>query len=185
MAILKKASNEEIKETYFQFLSEMVENKTYDEQYLIFLRWLHSHIFTYFVPNDDNRAGDGIYLREEFQNHTNFANLSALNGPCSMLEMLIGLSIRMDFQTSTSRAVLTEKWFWFFIRNLNLKVFYSRDRELEKKKQINEIILKKLLERTYLPTGKGGLFPLNKAIRDQRKVEIWYQMADYIIENYD
>lgn len=185
MTVQKKASNEEIRETYFQFLSEMVENKIYDERYLIFLRWLHAHIFTFFVHYDDNRAGDGVYLREDFQNHTNFTNLLALNGPCSMLEMLIGLAIRMDFQTSTSSAVLTEKWFWFLIKNLNLQVFYFGDRELEKKVKVNEIILKKLLERTYLPTGRGGLFPLKKSTRDQRKVEIWYQMMDYILENYD
>ena len=44
-------------------------------------------------------------------------------------------------------------------------------------------ILNKFIDRTYRASGYGGLFPLRHSKEDQRKVEIWYQMAAYLIEN--
>ena len=41
-----------------------------------------------------------------------------------------------------------------------------------------------LLERRYLEDGDGGLFPLKCPRKDQRRVEIWYQMSAWVIENY-
>ena len=33
--------------------------------------------------------------------------------------------------------------------------------------------------------GFGGLFPLKHAKKDQRKVEIWYQLQNWLMENYE
>ena len=41
-----------------------------------------------------------------------------------------------------------------------------------------------MLAREYSDNGHGGLFPLKNPKKDQRKVEIWYQMTEYINENY-
>jgi hypothetical protein len=51
-------------------------------------------------------------------------------------------------------------------------------------KNVNQI-LTNLVERTYQKNGKGGLFPLKQPAKDQRRVEIWYQMAAYLNENYN
>ena len=40
------------------------------------------------------------------------------------------------------------------------------------------------VERRYKRSGEGGLFPLKNAAKDQRKVEIWYQLSSYLLENY-
>jgi hypothetical protein len=45
-------------------------------------------------------------------------------------------------------------------------------------------ILDRIIERTYQRNGVGGLFPLKRDKKDQRKVELWYQMNAYLIENY-
>ena len=32
--------------------------------------------------------------------------------------------------------------------------------------------------------GTGGLFPLKRPRVNQRRVEVWYQMSEYLMENY-
>jgi hypothetical protein len=52
----------------------------------------------------------------------------------------------------------------------------------------NSLNYKKLAvlnKREYFPSGKGGLFPLENPREDQTKVEIWYQMHAYVMENYE
>ena len=46
------------------------------------------------------------------------------------------------------------------------------------------LILNKIIDRGYSRRGVGGLFPLKYSKNDQRKVELWYQMHSYLIENY-
>jgi hypothetical protein len=50
-------------------------------------------------------------------------------------------------------------------------------------KRLTEI-LEKVINRTYHSSGKGGLFPLKHAEKDQTEVELWYQMNTYLVENY-
>jgi hypothetical protein len=45
--------------------------------------------------------------------------------------------------------------------------------------------INRVLERTYKPNGEGGLFPLKNTCKNQKRVEIWYQMNSYIHENYN
>ena len=39
--------------------------------------------------------------------------------------------------------------------------------------------------RMFSRDGSGGLFPLRRFDRDQRSVEIWYQMQAWLMENSD
>ena len=43
-------------------------------------------------------------------------------------------------------------------------------------------ILNIWLERRYDEDGKGNIFPLKDPIKDQKTVEIWYQMQSYLLE---
>jgi hypothetical protein len=55
---------------------------------------LHDIEFKYRVKNDQNRASDGIALRRRFcHEHNCVDRIAYLAGPCSVLEMLIALSI--------------------------------------------------------------------------------------------
>jgi hypothetical protein len=51
-------------------------------------------------------------------------------------------------------------------------------------REMIEIILEKIVSRSYHRNGRGSLFPLKHHKKDMRKVELWYQMAEYFMENY-
>ena len=141
------------------------------------LRAMHNTPFEYWVPNDQNRALDGKALREEFL-YTNPVKSSPweLDGwrslECSILEMLTALADRAAYQSGEPMAV----WFQEFLENLGLPASDYRTKQA----------LRRLNNRTYNRGGSGGgLFPLRHPLEDQREVEIWYQMAAYIIENHN
>ena len=41
-----------------------------------------------------------------------------------------------------------------------------------------------IIWRTYDSNGYGGLFPLRNPREDQRKVELWYQLNAYLLEQF-
>ena len=141
------------------------------------------------MPNDDNRVEEGIELRYKFADEKNVQLLEDdLSGSCTLLEMLIALADRMDFILfDPSKGNRRWLWFWLFIDNLKLQKYANDDEKgvISRKKRFNRIVINKFLKREYLPNGKGGLFPLDNPSSDQREVEIWYQLMEYINENYD
>jgi hypothetical protein len=172
-----------LKNRYFEFLCNIVGridryNKLLEELYLV--------EFYPLIPHDDNRGEDGKQLREKFMDEEGQQALSQSDlGPCSLLEMLIGLSFRLVFETEQSRWEKNPReWFWILIDNLGLQwcddLMFER---LECREEL-DIKVKNFLDRQYKSDGEGGLFPLKNPKKDQRRVEIWYQMSAYILENY-
>ena len=107
-----------------------------------------------------------------------------MDTPCSVLEMLIALAQRIEYILADPVFDdRTQQWFWGMIENLGLEPFANNDFYAVEKKYHNNIILDRLLERRYLRTGTGGLFPLRTVHEDQTKIEIWYQMMAYLDEN--
>lgn len=189
--IRRVISSDEVREDYFQWLCGLVGISTPGHSYWSLGRELHKKVFYWTVPNDDNRAEDGKKLREEFfeetssKYHSPDNYMDCLDEPCSVFEMLIGLSDRIqDILFDPSNEDGTTEYFWVLIRNLGLEVFTDEDFSDRMGPYGVNLILEKLLERDYDWKGNGGLFPLRHAQKDQRKVEIWYQMSSYINENY-
>lgn len=179
------ASQSEIRNNYFNWLCQIVHGDDPCCSFKDFLWVLYSREFTWFVPNDCNRAADGMDLREVFKAKRSYSSYSSIEGPCTVLEMLIGLSKRIENEImwNPSKGDRTVSWFWELIRNLKLGGF--DDEHIDPRDAI--FINKKLdvfLNRTYSESGKGGLFPLKSGCLDQRNVEIWYQMNSYFEENY-
>lgn len=171
------------------------------DDYLLYLIWrgrlsgfkkygklfeiLHNIEFTWLIDRDENRESDGIELRGnydipyeiderdeiEFENHW-----------CSVLEMLIGLSIRVDDEFIGDPAEEhPEIFFMEMIKNLGLDIYKgSRFR----KKDVH-VIIEKWLNREFDKDGRGSPFPIKKDHRDQRNLEIWDQMNSYIFERYN
>ena len=135
--------------------------------------------FTWFVHNDDNRVEDGRELREDFLEEMSIERDQLwMEEGCSMLEMLVALSRRAAFEASEDPF----EWFWVLIDNLGLRPYV--DEEFSEDYNVDvDIILDRVINRTYSADGRGGLFPLRYAKEDQRKVEIWYQLAAYLLEN--
>jgi len=150
------------------------------------LAQLHGVEFYSLVPNDDNRGADGEQLRNIYIDEVGPTRAPSLpKSPCTVLEMLIGVAYRLEFELLGGNYERPAKdWFWVLIDNLGLEWFvdtnftqYNVLSEVDEKVQI-------LLERQYNTDGSGGLFPLSYPQKDQRRVEIWYQMSAWVIENY-
>jgi len=94
---------------------------------------------------------------------------------CSVLEMLIPLARRAEFDTD----IPMRDWFWTFLRNLGIDEM--NDATPAVKARVDPI-LERLIWRRYRRDGLGGLFPLRRPMEDQREVEIWYQFCAYLTE---
>jgi len=175
---------------YFEFLVNIVGGA---KEYSLLLEDLFNIEFYSLIPNDDDRGKDGDALRDLFLEEVGQTGVSSVllmaslpNMDCSVLEMLIGLSNRLEFETAMSNWEKTpNEWFWILIDNLGF-LEYTNARYMQDQYTSDEVItyVSKMLSRTYNFNGDGGLFPLKNPKKDQRRVEIWYQMSAYILENY-
>lgn len=138
---------------------------------------MYTKEFVWDVPNDDNRIEDGKELRYEFVDNEKLMDVDIgwMHLGCSMFELLVALSRRLCFVTEVEPRF----WFWQMIENLGLRGFTDRMRYND-----NSVIeiLDAVIWRTYSENGEGGLFPLRNPQKDQRRVEIWYQMNAYVLE---
>ena len=172
---------------YFQWLCKKVGIPS-RRPYLKLAMELHGLIFRpgNAIETDANRANDGLQLRVEFMERYGAKGSSDNRGPCTMLEFLIGLARRMDFLMGDEENHLhTGYYFWRMIDNLRLyKLSDDRFDELNGEFFVQEAV-DRVLFRTYETDGNGGLFPLRHSKKDQRKVEIWYQMQEWLLESGD
>jgi hypothetical protein len=139
---------------------------------------LYTKEFLWFIPNDDNRSADGKDLRYEFLEVADLEELDPiwLGLPCSMLEMMIALTRHLSFQAEGE----PHDWFWQLIENLDIPPCDDRLYNDDLHDEIEDI-LDRVIWRTYDSNGNGGLFPMQSADKDQRKVEIWYQLSAYLM----
>lgn len=179
-------SADQIKDEYYLWLYNLIKFGEEDrDSYSILTKRLHSIEFTWSVPNDDNRVLDGVQLRNTFIDESDIGYYErwVLDGPCSVLEMLVGLSIRInDIMADAGDDGFLGRWFWDMIRNLGLIEFTDYNYYMKGGHFAVSNTILKLVERTYTPNGRGGLFPLKRAKQDQREIEIWYQLHAYLHE---
>lgn len=163
---------------YNQVFSSKVKNPL--ENYHELCHILFTKEFVWLVPNDDNRVEDGKTLRFEFLDELELDVPEEedywLDLGCSVMELLVGLSRRLEFETLED----THHWFMEMIHNLELSEYNDLSDSIPER-HINAI-LDDLIWRRYHSSGRGGLFPLNEPHEDQRQVEIWYQLNSYLIE---
>ena len=101
-----------------------------------------------------------------------------LYGPCSVLEMMLGLAIRCeeDYMDNPVKGNRTGQWFWGMVVNLGLGAM--DDSKFDK--VFVEDAVRRFLNREYEPDGTGGLFKIRNCDRDLRYVEIWWQLCWYL-----
>lgn len=158
-----------------------VKTKTRTRTYRSLFAQLQDTIFVAIVPHDENRIADAKDLRYEFlAEHEDEQGDPQWTGlPCSMLELLIVLSRQLAFEMDDD----VSPWFWHFIDTLELRQFNDRVYNKQAEEEIAKI-LNRVIWRTYSSDGDGGLFPLRRPSKDQRKVELWYQLNAYLLENF-
>lgn len=127
-------------------------------------------------PMDENRADDGLELRNDFEYETgNFIDkTSGLMPSCTFFEMVAALAIRCESQMMRNLSLgdRTSKWFFEFLDNLD--VLGCDDRNVEYIVDMCEAFME----------GKKDMFPLKKRGIKQANEEIWKQLTAYLNENY-
>ena len=164
-------------------------DQPHPSDYYILLRELFNREFYSLLPMDRNREADGqqlrwTYLEECGKKLINIDEKMLPVGPCRILEMMVGLAMRASSFIQTKNDDKTSYLFWIMIKNLGLEG--CTDEKIgrsEKSYAKMDNILQNFLDRKYTKRGKGGLFPVKSGEKDQRKVEIWYQMMAFLNEN--
>lgn len=176
----------QLKESYLKYLYGIIFRHPSEANYWLLVNCLFKIPFYWSVPNDDNRAEDGKVFRNDFSLAWFNTFYIWWEEECTVLEMLVGLANRMeDVLENPMKPERLGDWFILLISNLGFKTFTDENWSSDKECLIHERI-DILLKRQYDPSGAGGLFPLEeRRVKDQRKVEIWYQMMSYIDESFD
>lgn len=178
-------TRDDINNQYFKWMYNLVCEGRHSEKlsYKKLLLRLHNTEFTFTIPYDSNRAEDGVDLRRRFallQEDENlpYAIMDIIDGPCSVLEMILALAIRCEenIMDDPKYGDRTRQWFWGMITSLGLGGMYDR---LFDRRTVDDIVAK-FLNRDYAPDGAGGLFTIKRCNVDLRTVEIWYQLLWYM-----
>lgn len=175
----------ELNNEYLEWMYQLVCDERYAKRpsYRKLFSYLYHIDFTYRIGMDGNRSEDGMDLRYRFGYEKSYKSpmIAAFldDRPCSVLEMLIALSIRCEeIMADSDVGDRIGQWFWNMIVNLGLG---SMNDSKFDKGYVDEVI-SKFLDRQYSPTGEGGLFTVRHSRYDMRSVEIWYQMCWYLDE---
>ena len=152
--------------------------------YSILLRGLYSIEFYSLLQYDEDRGHDGLALREEWADIVKYSG-SLDFGVANVLEVLIGISRRIEFQLFGTKYY--DSWndvriFWDLINNLGLSEMYG-EYACDAFDEISEIVTL-FLNRKYICHKKCNIFVLDYDPRDLRKLNIWTQMGLYIREKW-
>lgn len=165
--------------SYFNWLVEQTGDR--HASYMNLLKCLHQKPFEWYVHSDDNRVEDGKELREEYTEDLRIQGEDLwADGKASTLEVLLGLSRRLEYDTDIPAC----DWFWKLLENLDLKHYTDLyfTRFVYHAEEETDRILDTWIQRNYNADGSGGIFPLRMSTHDQCRVELWYQMQAYLLE---
>lgn len=174
---------EEVKDGYFEWLVHKVCYPGH-VNFRKLLTKLHSKEFKWpkSLPMDKNRADDGIDLRNTYIYSMEVENpdlyLDSITGECSVLEMMVALSIRCEdnLMCDPELGDRTRIWFWKMINSLGLSEM--NDEAYDELDVDCKIV--NFNNRRYCRNGAGGLFYIPNFEGDLATIEIWYQLQTWI-----
>ena len=157
---------------YYIWLKNIVWKPGYNN----LIKQLDEIVYQWSLESDANRAAGGENLRYSFAYETSTNEEDVRVGPCTVLEMLIGVSSHISDQTGWE----IKDCFWMLMDNLGLTKcddnHYNQDYVYD--------VINGWLNRNYLPNGWGSLFPLNDYQGDCRNLSVWDQMNAWIYEKF-
>lgn len=176
-------------ESYFDWLYRLGFEKCTNFRNLASI--LHGIVYFPVNAKDEDRVLDGLELRKCYESATKrpanafYDPILTRQMSCSMLELIIGLAncIDQNVMWDSDKGNRTTDWVYRMLRNIGLDGC-TDDYSIE---EMEEYVKKKcqiFVSRTYSFDGSGGLFPLLHPVEDQRKLPLWYQMQNYLMENF-
>lgn len=194
MKDMKTTKTNEIFKSYLEWLLRLINADNYKgKSYIKLCSLLNKVPFEPVIKLDTNRVSDAqSLLRETYiqsksewyrMDDDNVMELSTC--PVSFLELIISLAMRidLDFMREINGVDNTRIYFWVLVRNLGILEF---DDEHWGEDAIVSIVnrLNIVQDRKYDFNGNGGLFPLENAEMDQRNVQIWNQLCQFVNQRF-
>lgn len=161
---------------YFDWLRKMVNLDEPANDIMAYT--LYNTAFGSVIDGDENRAEDGIELRDKYVDETHNYDLQVSHMECNMLEFIIALAARLDYVTYNHKlGVQIAKWAHVYLDNL--RVLYNQDAD-----NISYRIVV-LLSGSYDDYGNNGIFSFSKPIKNLSAKPYWDQMNLFVSENFD
>lgn len=160
-------------------LFDWICNRIDNEEHTNLLQTLYNEPFVAVMEEDENRIRDGIYLRyifsEECRIPKRIIDIELRNDSCSVLEMILGLAIRIEdtIMSDSDYGDRTSMWFWLMIKSMGL----HEETDFDYNYEYVDMTINKFINREYKYNGYGSLFTLQDTLQDMRDLEIWYQMC--------
>ena len=111
-----------LKEEYFAWIVSLVGGRGH----LKLLHKLDETDFFYVLPMDANREDDGVELRYRFGYECRYDDALIARGldnrPCSVLEMMAALALRIEenIMDDPSEGDRLKNWFWSMVESMGL-----------------------------------------------------------------
>lgn len=178
---------------YYDFLVNFLNPdwklKTDDmvKSHSLLLKTLFEKDFYYLNDLDANRAADGIALRNIYTSYNDDCNVP--DGNCSVLEMLIALSDRIEYQIMSDDTYgdRTSLWFWTMLENLGIS-FIDDDKYNGESRSFIDSKIQKWLDRRFDKNGNGSIWTKipskNSDKRDFLSLDYWMQANICLSEAY-
>ena len=156
-------------------------------------RWIEA------VPDDKNRAEDGLKWRDRYANEVGKELGSmqtdrirkSIHGKTSCYEVILSLAEEINEMVNEEEEPKTAEFFAILLGNLGLNDFDEEDfdyREENTKATIREI-LRKWMDREYEKCDKNCIFPVTLLEKCDKKVSqttsLWMQMNRWLEEHSD
>ena len=176
-------------DTYIDWVVEerlLMDREEFDH-YSKLARTLLNIEFVWSHPMDENRAADGLGLREDFSYETGLYldKSSGLLPGCTVFEMLVALAYKCEDQIMLNYTAgrRVSRWWYVMIENLGLDKCTDDEWTTDTADYICDKV-DKFMHCDYKMNGSGGLFPLKKRGIRQKENDIWKQLTAYLNENY-
>ena len=154
------------------------------------------------MENDENRAKDAMALREQYAIFVLIGNdddvvlteqwhdidriKKSILGPACVFEVFVCLARDLNDMLNLDEQSRVADYFQILIKNGEFDFYDDEDYDANAKmvETYWKKCLDRILDRTYGPEGKGGLFPIDqkkcKHPEDQRTKSLWQQMNDWV-----
>ena len=177
--------NKQLLNDYYLWLLGIVDGAGYFiDDYDEMLWKLFNIDFVWLLEMDSNRALDALNLRYEYVHVCNGQLCPEFEQKdASVLEVLIALANNWEHEITYDFRIgdRTAQWFWLMLKNLELIRYPNWAYDEEKVAKIVNI----WIFREFQKNGKGSPFPVKSGKGDQKKVEIWYQLQQFVLENVE